>query len=117
MATGERWGGRAESAAAALPGAGQYFTTQQAQHAPGAGPGAKFGTSTRDQEARVFISREHERGAGGGCSPGPVTAAPASGLGRQKLSTKASAPAASFGSGKRLAEKEVDVPGPGAYYA
>lgn len=47
-------------------------------------PTVKFGTSTRDQDAKVFISLEHEKGAFGTQSPGPVTAAPVSALGKQK---------------------------------
>lgn len=30
-------------------------------------PTVRFGTSTRDQEAKVFISQEHEKGAYGTC--------------------------------------------------
>ncbi|KAL4447748.1 hypothetical protein ABPG75_004967 [Micractinium tetrahymenae] len=80
-------------------------------------PTVKFGTSTRDKDAKVFISVEHEKGSYGNCSPGPVTANPASSLGRQVLSTKSSTGSTGFGSSKRLADHASDVPGPGAYYA
>lgn len=50
-------------------------------------------------------------------SPGPMTANPASSMGRQLLSTKASAGSIGFGSSRRLAEHANDSPGPGAYYA
>lgn len=47
------------------------------------------------------------------CSPGPVTANPASSMGRQVLSTKSSTGSSGFGSSKRLADYASDVPGPG----
>lgn len=50
-------------------------------------------------------------------SPGPVTANPASSLGRQVLSTKSSTGSAGFGSSKRLADHASDVPGPGELQA
>ena len=50
-------------------------------------------------------------------SPGPITASPTSAMGRQVVSTKSSAPAPGFGTGRRLAEHSTDVPGPGAYNA
>lgn len=46
-------------------------------------------------------------------SPGPVTAHPASSMGRQVQSTKSSAGSIGFGTGKRLADHASDVPGPG----
>ena len=46
-------------------------------------------------------------------SPGPVTANPASSMGRQVVSTKSSAGSIGFGTGKRLADHASDVPGPG----
>lgn len=49
----------------------------------------------------------------GPCSPGPVTANPASSMGRQVLSTKSSTGCPGFGSSKRLADHASDVPGPG----
>jgi hypothetical protein len=48
-------------------------------------------------------------------SPGPVTAAPSSSMGRQVLSTKSSGAVLGFGSSKRLIEHATDVPGPGAW--
>lgn len=47
-------------------------------------------------------------------SPGPITANPASSMGRQVLSTKSSGSMLGFGSSKRLVEHATDVPGPGA---
>lgn len=47
------------------------------------------------------------------CSPGPVTANPASSMGRQVQSTKSSAGSIGFGTGKRLVDHASDVPGPG----
>lgn len=46
-------------------------------------------------------------------SPGPVTAHPASSMGRQVQSTKSSAGSIGFGTGKRLADHASDAPGPG----
>ena len=51
------------------------------------------------------------------CSPGPVTANPASSMGRQILSTRSSGACLGFGTGKRLVEHATDVPGPGEHAA
>lgn len=111
--------------AAQKPGAGAYTVPCTIGAGPGGAPcptkrnspTVKFGTSTRDKEAKVFISVDHEKGSYGNCSPGPVTANPASSMGRQVLSTKSSTGCPGFGSSKRLADHASDVPGPGAYYA
>ena len=50
-------------------------------------------------------------------TPGPGTAAPYAGLGRQLLSTRHSSPAAGFGTGRRLPDYVNDAPGVGSYYA
>lgn len=47
------------------------------------------------------------------CSPGPVTAHPASSMGRQMLSTKANAGSIGFGTSRRLEDHASEVPGPG----
>lgn len=47
---------------------------------------------------QIFISKEHEKGAFGENSPGPVTSQFVSSIGSQKLSVKKSAPSWGFGS-------------------
>jgi hypothetical protein len=47
-------------------------------------PTVRFGTSTRDQDAKVFISQEHEKGAYGTCRcAGSGTTAPSAGRGER----------------------------------
>ncbi|EFN54696.1 hypothetical protein CHLNCDRAFT_53027 [Chlorella variabilis] len=127
MPKGQRFVDNDVREAAQKPGAGAYNVPSsiggQADKAAVAAstlrnsPTIRFGTSTRDQDAKVFISQEHEKGSYGSCSPGPVTANPASSMGRQILSTRSSGACLGFGTGKRLVEHATDVPGPGAYYA
>ncbi|KAL4853952.1 Cytosolic endo-beta-N-acetylglucosaminidase 2 [Chlorella vulgaris] len=127
MPKGDRFTDNDVREAAGKPGAGAYNlpssignkTDKSAASASTLrnSPTIRFGTSTRDQDAKVFISQEHEKGSYGSCSPGPITANPASSMGRQVLSTKSSGSMLGFGSSKRLVQHATDVPGPGAYYA
>ncbi|GAB4821262.1 hypothetical protein N2152v2_008308 [Parachlorella kessleri] len=126
LGTGPRFVSPEMREAAGKPAPGSYnipSTVGKLSDADGAGttvrtsPAVRFGTSTRDIEAKVFISLEHEKGLYGTQSPGPVTAQPGSGLGKQQLSTKHSSPTVGFGTGKRLVENDAMYPGPGAYYA
>lgn len=66
---------------------------------------------------QIFISKEHEKGAYGENSPGPVTSQFVSAIGEQKLSVKKSAPSWGFGSGLRIKPYDTPTPGPGAYFA
>lgn len=50
-------------------------------------------------------------------TPGPTTADPYRGTGRQLLSTRHSSPGWGFGTGRRLPDYINDSPGVGSYYA
>lgn len=104
-----------------VPGAGTYKTYgaigQQALSNKKTLPAPKIGTGSRDAFKRIFISKEHEKGAFGENSPGPVTSQFVSAIGPQKLSVKASAPSWGFGTSARNKGLGNDSPGPGAYYA
>lgn len=89
----------------------QVFSTKKSA------PTINFGSSTRDQTKKMFISVDHEKSNYGECSPGPTTANPGKGIGAQQLSTNESSPRWGFGSGKRLSSYATDTPGPGEYYA
>ncbi|PRW45654.1 histidine triad (HIT) [Chlorella sorokiniana] len=119
MPRGQRFVDNDVREAAQKPGAGAYTVPSTIGGSPVKrnSPTVKFGSGTRDQANRLFISAEHEKGSFGTCSPGPVTANPASSMGRQVQSSKSSAGSIGFGTGKRLADHASDVPGPGAYYA
>jgi hypothetical protein len=60
------------------PGAGDYNQTvscgKQQLSMKKSLPLYSFGTSSRDQAGKVYLTREHEKGQKGDCSPGPVTA-------------------------------------------
>lgn len=61
------------------PGAGEYVKDSNAcgkQHlsVKKSMPLYSFGTSDRDQAAKMFLSKEHEKGQSGNMSPGPTTA-------------------------------------------
>lgn len=105
-----------------VPGAGTYKTFdalgRQTLSSKKTLPSAKIGTGTRDAFKKIFISKEHEKGAFGENSPGPVTSQFVSSIGTQRLSVKSSAPSWGFGSSKRPPLlNTTGSPGPGAYYA
>ncbi|PNW81824.1 hypothetical protein CHLRE_06g261900v5 [Chlamydomonas reinhardtii] len=104
-----------------VPGAGTYKTYgaigQQTLSQKKTLPSPKIGTGHRDAFKKIFISKEHEKGAFGENSPGPVTSQFVSSIGPQKLSVKSSAPSWGFGTGKRNKGFGSDTPGPGSYYA
>ena len=78
-----------------------------------------FGTTTREQLQRLYISPGHLKIRLGTVSPGPVYDLHSS-LGRQVLDSKTSYPAAKFRSEARFEEDRREnyarkTPGPGAY--
>lgn len=87
-----------------VPGAGHYKAPDSvgkqysSRRRNAALPG--FGTSTRENCAKVFISHEHGKVAANGVSPGPTTADPYHGVGKQNISTRRTAPASGFGTSK-----------------
>lgn len=80
-------------------------------------PAPKIGTSNRDAAKKIFISKEHEKGAFGQWSPGPVTSKVVDSVGPQTLSVKKSNPSWGFGTSKRWNMAPSEAPGPGAYWA
>uniref|UniRef100_A0A7S0RKV2 Flagellar associated protein n=1 Tax=Chlamydomonas leiostraca TaxID=1034604 RepID=A0A7S0RKV2_9CHLO len=80
-------------------------------------PSPKIGTSNRDAAKKIFISKEHEKGAYGEWSPGPVTSKVVNSFGTQALSVKKSNPSWGFGTSKRWNMAPSEAPGPGTYWA
>jgi len=79
-----------------------------------------FGTSTRDQMIRTYISPAHLKDMYGKFSPAPDKYTLQSSLGRQVLDSKMSYPARSFGNEDRFDadrrdQRAAQTPGPGAY--
>jgi hypothetical protein len=66
---------------------------------------------------QAYISKEHGKATHGAGTPGPTTASPYDGTGRQLLSTRQSSPGWGFGTGRRLKDYMNDSPGVGSYYA
>ena len=79
-------------------------------------PSYGFGSSTREQANKVFVSHEHSKLATSGVSPGPASLGARSTCGPQVDGTYASAPMWNFSSAKRFGVYGRDnVPGPGKY--
>ncbi|KAJ1622611.1 hypothetical protein T492DRAFT_846193 [Pavlovales sp. CCMP2436] len=81
-------------------------------------PSFGFGSGTRDQREKVFISMAHTKSIFGRASPGPAMYGLPSATGNQILSTKGSQPRWAFGSAQRFpasSKSEVASPGPGTY--
>ncbi|KAG8464681.1 hypothetical protein KFE25_010049 [Diacronema lutheri] len=79
-------------------------------------PSFGFGTGSRDQREKVFISMAHVKGVFGRHSPGPAMYGLPSATGPQLLSTKDSQPRWAFGSAQRFPRSKFEPgPGPGAY--
>ncbi len=89
MGTGQRASAREQRRAAEIPGAGAYNPRtqdtlgRQLLSTRRSSATVRFGTSTRDQAARVAISKEHDKGGAGRDSPGPGTAGQNKGVGAQ----------------------------------
>ncbi|KAF5827930.1 flagellar associated protein [Dunaliella salina] len=118
--TSERF--KSKNASADLPGAGSYNVNnnalgKQALSHKKTLPSPKIGTGTRDAFKRVFISKDHEKGAFGEWSPGPVTSQVVNSVGPQTMSVKKTNPSWGFGTSKRSKDYGSDSPGPGSYFA
>jgi len=76
-----------------------------------------FGSSTRNQAAKVFMSAEHAKLSTPGFSPGPSAYTLRASVGTQADGRKSSAPQWVFGSSERFGygAKGIQNPGPGAY--
>jgi len=108
--------------AAATPGPGTYpllpaIGPQPVGCMPSA-PMAGFGTSTRDHQAKVYQSADHEKYIAG-VSPGPAVYNYTPALGRQTTSRLKSSACWGFGTEPRFDKKRspnrMNGPGPGAY--
>lgn len=112
---------RDKSPTKAVPGAGTYQQFQALGKQPLSNkktlPAVKIGTGQRDAFKKIFISKDHEKGAFGENSPGPVTSKFVSSIGSQTLSVKQSMPSWGFGTSRRSKGYETETPGPGSYYA
>lgn len=83
-------------------------------------PSFGFGSSTRAQAGKVFLSQEHAKLSTPGFSPGPSAYTMRASVGTQSDGRKASSPQWVFGSSERfqqVSRKEVQNPGPGTYSA
>lgn len=80
-------------------------------------PSYGFGSSTRNQAAKVFLSQEHAKLSTPGFSPGPSAYQLRSSVGSQPDGRKSSAPQWIFGSSGRFGAfgKSEKFPGPGSY--
>jgi len=76
-----------------------------------------FGSSTRRQVSKVFVSVQHAKLSATADSPGPSTYTLAPAVGQQSSSRKHSAPQWAFGSADRFTygSRDLPNPGPGAY--
>jgi len=80
-------------------------------------PSFGFGSSTRNQAAKVFLSNDHAKLSTPGFSPGPSAYSLRPSVGTQPDGRKSSAPQWVFGSSDRFGyeKKGVQNPGPGSY--
>jgi len=115
-----------ERRAAALPGAGAYVQTVAIGKQPNSRnqtmPKYGFGSSTRDNASKVFISKTHEKSSGGKEGPGPQAYESRSGIGRQVEARQKSHACWGFGTETRFkmnftgsGELPAWSPAPGAY--
>lgn len=105
-----------------IPGAGSYQSAypalgKQTLSTKTTLPAPKIGTSNRDANKKIFISKEHEKAAYGELSPGPATGPVVNAIGHQTLSVKKTNPSFGFGTSKRDISYGNDTPGPGTYWA
>ena len=72
-----------------------------------------FGSSTREHQAKLFISQAHSATTASSCSPGPATFGLPASVGRQYDARKASAPAYAFSTNDRFTSGGVAGSGVG----
>jgi len=92
----------------------QLVSTRQTAPLPG------FGTSTRENMNKVFLTPAHEKVQHGKASPGPLSYSLQASIGNQNMSPKRNLPSWGFGSCDRwytrnMAKRHADIPAPGAY--
>lgn len=81
-------------------------------------PAFGFGTASRTQVNKLYMSKEHSKTTGGQHSPGPSVYTLRGSVGNQPDGRKASAPNWAFGTSDRFAppnKSHAGAPGPGAY--
>jgi len=92
----------------------QLVSTRASAPLPG------FGTSTRSNMDKVFLTPAHEKVNFGKASPGPLSYSLQPSIGKQSMSPKKDLPSWGFGSCDRwytrnMAKRHADIPAPGAY--
>ncbi|CAD7699537.1 unnamed protein product, partial [Ostreobium quekettii] len=105
------------------PGAGAYKNPsgvgRQVDSTRDTAPRTAFGTSSRDDIAKVFISTDHEKVNFGNDSPGPSVYNIPPGLGRQSTSNRLSSPSWRVGMEGRFnydfIQRAKGIPGAGQY--
>jgi len=106
---------------AKCPGAGQYEAKpalgNQVLSKKKTGPSYSFGSCERDQQKKVYISRDHQKDSHGQMSPGPATVGLPGSCGRQPSSKKPTSSSWGFGTAKRFVYNTHTKahPGPGSY--
>lgn len=97
-------------------GARTMFGDQCVSKRPSA-PSYGFGSASRAQVQKLFVSKEHSKTSGGAHSPGPSVYTLRGSVGTQPDGRKVSAPNWAFGTSERFgyANKSQAAPGPGAY--
>ena len=78
-------------------------------------PSFGFGSSTRNQAAKVFLSSEHAKLSTPGFSPGPSAYTLRASVGSQADGRKTSAPQWVFGSNQRFLQSKREFQNPGAH--
>lgn len=80
-------------------------------------PTFRFGTSTREGNAKVFVSNAHSKGDGTNVySPGPASYKCNSSIGNQHTTRGRTAPGWGFGKANRFRDNhDTGTPGPGSY--
>lgn len=105
------------------PGAGEYKTTssvgKQVDSTKQTAAKASFGSCSRDDMGKVFISTDHEKINFGLESPGPSQYNAQGAVGKQCLSKKASSPSWKVGTERRFnydfIQRAIGIPGAGQY--
>jgi len=92
----------------------QVASTRHSAPLPG------FGTSTRENMTKVFLTPAHEKVSFGKASPGPLSYSLQGSIGKQTMSPKKDMPSWGFGSCDRwytrnMAKRHANLPAPGAY--
>jgi len=122
--TGQRFKYDFVKRGATSPGPGAYTLSMSVGAQPSSmkqsAANFSFGSGTRDHQAKLYVSQEHEKINAGVHSPGPSSYTLQEANGKQNLSKNVSASAWGFGTASRWASADkgkssLQTPGPGAY--